>query len=139
MAGIESFLLALLLIYYSQSSFANLFLPEKVSIESNQTNPRQNSESYLRWNAKKTKSNAIKVIMPKSVGILGSHKVILKVLIDSEGKVETVKPISGKPILIMPSVTASKQWVFRQPTVNRKKARAKGIIVFIFTYNKVTN
>ena len=58
--------------------------------------------------------------------------VILQVLIDKQGRVASIKPISGHPILIQAALDAVKQWEYKPFLLNGEPAQVETAVVVKF-------
>ena len=63
--------------------------------------------------------------------------VVVKVLVNAEGKVEFAVAQYGHPLVKVASTRAAKQWTFK-PLKNKKPLAYVGLIEFHFETNKVS-
>lgn len=60
-------------------------------------------------------------------------KVVLSVLVSGEGKVDSIKVISGHPLFIQPAIDAVKQWEYRPFLLNGKPCRVSTTVEVPFS------
>jgi TonB family protein len=79
---------------------------------------------------KELKEQCLNKVAPAPSYIRGKGRVVVNILINSEGKVECVKAIKGHPILRHAAEEAAKQWSFKPVIVNGKAIAAIGQVSF---------
>jgi protein TonB len=66
----------------------------------------------------------------RNAGIYGD--VILHATIDTKGKISSIRPVQGDPILVRASIDAVKQWRYRPYVFNGKPVEVETTIKVVF-------
>lgn len=72
--------------------------------------------------------------LPKRIRLQG--EVSLEVIISPEGRVESVRVVSGHPMLVNSAREAARGWRFQPTLLNGVPVRVTGVITFIFKLNE---
>jgi len=94
------------------------------------------AQDAVHWTDVEALQNATQKVEPafppmaRQLKVTG--RVIVDLIIDSEGKVEKADASSGNPLLVNAALTAVKQWKFKSPTINGRPAKASTTLVFTF-------
>jgi protein TonB len=67
----------------------------------------------------------------KSAGVRGS--VVLNATIAKDGTVESLKVVSGPPLLVQSALDAVKQWVYAPTEINGERVQVQTLITLSFT------
>ncbi|PYT03152.1 MAG: energy transducer TonB, partial [Acidobacteria bacterium] len=62
--------------------------------------------------------------------------VAVEVIISPEGRVESVRAVSGHPMLIPTALDAARAWRFGPTLLNGVPVRVTGVITFVFKLNE---
>jgi protein TonB len=62
--------------------------------------------------------------------------VAVEVIISPEGRVESVRAISGHPMLTQSALDAARAWRFAPTLLNGVAVRVTGVITFVFKLNE---
>ena len=71
--------------------------------------------------------------LPKQIRMPG--EVSVEVIISPEGRVESVRVVSGHPMFIQAAVDAARRWRFEPTILNQIPVRVTGVITFVFKMN----
>ena len=71
--------------------------------------------------------------LPKRIRLHGD--VSTEVIISPEGRVESVRVVSGHPMLVQAAVDAARRWRFEPTILNGVAVRVTGVITFVFKLN----
>jgi outer membrane biosynthesis protein TonB len=63
--------------------------------------------------------------------------VVLKVIIENDGHVSQVTPVTGPPALVSAGVDAVKQWVYRPYTLNGEPVRVQTQVLVNFALSSL--
>ena len=72
--------------------------------------------------------------LPKRIGLKGD--VSVEVIISPEGRVESVRVVSGHPMLVQSAIDAARRWRFEATYLNGVAVRVTGVITFVFKMNE---
>jgi TonB family protein len=107
--------------------------PPKPQLASEKAKPLPVSSTVLQ-------GKAIDRVVPaypelaKRIGVKG--EVSLEVIITPEGRVESVRVVSGHPMLVSSAIDAARRWRFEPTFLNRVPVRVTGVITFVFKINE---
>ena len=91
---------------------------------------------FPHWSVNVLNGRALKLVTPRYPAIArkahASGTVVVKVLIDEEGKVIAATAISGHPLLFATSVQAAKNSLFSPTRLNDKPVSVEGVIQYNF-------
>ena len=91
---------------------------------------------FPHWSVNVLNGRALKLVTPRYPAIArkahASGTVVVKVLIDEEGKVIAATAISGHPLLFATSVQAAKNSLFSPTRLNDKPVSVEGVIEYNF-------
>jgi len=71
--------------------------------------------------------------IPRKIRLYGD--VSTEVIISPDGRVESVRVVSGHPLLIQAAMDAARRWRFEPTILNGVPVRVTGIITFVFKLN----
>jgi TonB family protein len=63
-------------------------------------------------------------------------EVSVEVIISPEGRVESVRVVSGHPLFVQAAVDAARRWRFEPTILNQVPVRVTGVITFVFKLNE---
>jgi len=63
-------------------------------------------------------------------------EVSVEVIISPEGRVESVRVVSGHPMFVQAAVDAARRWRFEPTILNQVPVRVTGVITFVFKLNE---
>lgn len=94
----------------------------------------------VRLSAEGTKARAVRRVAPRLQHPCRCQgTVMVRVLVDAEGRVASVSALSGHPLLRASAVVAAKQWAFNAPTKDGRPAAFTGLLAFTFkSHGEVT-
>lgn len=72
--------------------------------------------------------------LPKRIRLQG--EVSLEVIISPKGRVESVRIVSGHPMLVSSALEAARSWRFEPTLLNGVPVRVTGVITFVFKLNE---
>lgn len=72
--------------------------------------------------------------LPKRIRLQG--EVSLEVIISPKGRVESVRIVSGHPMLVSSALEAARRWRFEPTLLNGVPVRVTGVITFVFKLNE---
>ncbi|HSE37047.1 MAG TPA: energy transducer TonB [Blastocatellia bacterium] len=72
--------------------------------------------------------------LPRRIGLKG--EVSVEVIISPEGRVESVRVVSGHPMLVTAARDAASRWRFEPTFLNGVAVRVTGVITFVFKLNE---
>ena len=78
----------------------------------------------------------VPVYPPLAKQIRMPGEVSVEVIISPEGRVESVRVVSGHPMFIQAAVTAARRWRFEPTILNQVPVRVTGVITFMFKMNE---
>lgn len=76
------------------------------------------------------RENAVYPPLAMAAKVTGS--VIVEIVVDEEGKVESARAVSGHPLLKDAAVTAARSWVFTPTTLSGEAVKVVGTLTFDF-------
>lgn len=72
--------------------------------------------------------------LPRQIRMPG--EVSVEVIISPEGRVESVRVVSGHPMFVQAAIDAARRWRFEPTILNGVPVRVTGVITFVFKLNE---
>lgn len=82
------------------------------------------------------RGNALTRVTPEYPKLAASRvagDVVVELLIDEKGNVESVRVVSGHALLQQAAIEAARQWKFKPTLLNKVPVKVTGILTFRFT------
>ena len=103
------------------------------------TRTRGNRPRFIRLSTEEMRARATQCAVPgfpNTQHIRAKGTVMVEIMVDTYGNVQSAKAVSGHPLLQASAVQAARKWKFKPVRIRRRAVKATGLLPLIFSNDK---